>query len=365
MFRNTILAASAVLLSTAVATAGDESRPFKLMVGDNAPTLTVEWVKGAPVQSLQGNKTYVVEFWATWCRPCIKAMPHLSSLQEKYADSVTVIGVNVWEEDQKKVHPFVDKMGDKMAYTVAMDIVPEVKPGQKPAGKMATSWLDAAGREGIPSSFIVKGGKVQWIGHPGEMDAPLEKVVAGSWDLERATADHREAIVVQSVRKKLGNSLQMYMRSEKWSEAIAELDAAFQKHESLEQVYGPQKLFCLIRARDNASSMAYAEKLIDGAFKDNPQGLNIVAWMIVDPKNTEFGLDVAVALRAGKQANELTSWKEPAALDTYSLALFLSGDVAKAVETQEIAVKMSIGTPYEADLKKRLEEFRAKRDAQG
>jgi len=365
MFRNTILAASAVLLSTALAQAGDESRPFKLMVGDPAPALSVEWVKGDPVKSLQGDTTYVVEFWATWCGPCVRVMPHLSELQARFTDDVRVIGVNVWEEDQSKVRPFVEKMGDKMAYTVAMDIVPEVKEGERPVGKTATAWLDAAGRDGIPSSFIVHKGKVQWIGHPGEMDGPLEKVVAGQWDLRRAAKEHHEAVAAQAVKKKLGQALQMYMRAEKWSEAVAELDAAFEKYPSIEDSYGPQKLFCMIRARDKSGSMAYAGKLIDGMFEDNPQGLNMVAWMIVNPEHAEFDLDVTLALRAGKQANELTKWKEPAALDTYALALFTSGDTAKAIETQETAVKMSVGTPYEADLKKRLEEFRAKQNARG
>ena len=58
---------------------------------------------------------------------------------------------------------------------------------------MAKNWMTAAGQEGIPTAFIVnKEGKIAWIGHPMEMDKPLEKIVAGTWDLkERARSSAR------------------------------------------------------------------------------------------------------------------------------------------------------------------------------
>jgi hypothetical protein len=45
--------------------------------------------------------------------------------------------------------------------------------------------MEAANQQGIPTSFIVgKSGLIEWIGHPMEMDAPLEAVVTDSWDRE-------------------------------------------------------------------------------------------------------------------------------------------------------------------------------------
>src|SRR4051794_37880273 len=73
----------------------DEPKAPKLRVGDPAPLLKVsKWLQGKEVKRYEPGKVYVVEFWATWCGPCIGAMPHLSNLQTEFKDrGLTVIGV--------------------------------------------------------------------------------------------------------------------------------------------------------------------------------------------------------------------------------------------------------------------------------
>ena len=163
---------------TASALAQQPKAEATLKVGDAAPPLLIEkFVKGEPVKELEKGKVYVVEFWATWCGPCIAAFPHVTELQKKYADQgLTVIGVDIWErDDRSKVPEFVEKQGERMGYTVAME-----QAGDDPmSGKMAQTWMSAAGRNGIPCAFIVgRDGKIAWIGHPMQMDQPLAKAVA-------------------------------------------------------------------------------------------------------------------------------------------------------------------------------------------
>jgi len=141
-----------------------------------------EWVKGEPVTGFEPGKAYVVEFWATWCGPCIRAFPHLGELQAEYGDKVGIVGVNIWErvsgeERTKLVRDFVAEQGDRMSYTVALE----------DGTSMAENWMKAAGRNGIPSAFIVDGeGNIAWMGHPMEMDEPLAQVVAGDYDNTKA-----------------------------------------------------------------------------------------------------------------------------------------------------------------------------------
>ena len=142
---------AAIVLGIAVPSVNAQT----LKVGDPAPKIEVKsFVKGEPVKGFEAGKTYVVEFWATWCGPCKTSIPHLTELQKKHP-AVTIIGVSVSEQDQGLVKPFVDEMGDKMAYRVAIDAVPEGKAGNE--GAMSKAWMQAAGQDGIPCAFIVAG----------------------------------------------------------------------------------------------------------------------------------------------------------------------------------------------------------------
>jgi thiol-disulfide isomerase/thioredoxin len=128
------------------------------------------WVKGGPVdvKALQGKQVVVVEFWATWCPPCRKSIPHLTDLQHRYQGKATFIGVSSEAADDVKA--FVQKMGDKMDYTVAVD------------NNDATTkrFYDAYDVDTIPHAFIIgKSGKVVFHDNPLEpgFETALDKAV--------------------------------------------------------------------------------------------------------------------------------------------------------------------------------------------
>ena len=73
------------------------------------------------VEGLNEGTAYVVEFWATWCPPCVASIPHLTKLQKKHKN-IVVMGVAGSERAGKEpLEAFVKKQGSKMAYTVAYD----------------------------------------------------------------------------------------------------------------------------------------------------------------------------------------------------------------------------------------------------
>lgn len=85
------------------------------------PTLNLQDFDGKAISSVDQFKGNIVvlDFWATWCVPCIAEIPILNRLQEKYgAQGVKVIGVALASGEAKEVKPFVGR--NKMKYTVLM-----------------------------------------------------------------------------------------------------------------------------------------------------------------------------------------------------------------------------------------------------
>ena len=161
-----------------------------LTIGSPAPPLSVKtWLKGTPIQEFDPAKTYVVEFWATWCGPCIQSIPHVSGLAKANPD-VTFLGVGIWEDEKgSNLTDFVAKMGDKMSYNVGYS-------GNQDG--MAQSWMKAAGQNGIPTAFVIKEGKIAWVGHPMELDEPLAQIQAGTFDTAKFKANFDKQAEMQA-----------------------------------------------------------------------------------------------------------------------------------------------------------------------
>ena len=138
-------------------------------VGDRAPEIHFDKlvpeqpVAAAGFEALSG-KAVVLELWATWCGPCVGAIPHFNELAEKFKDR-PVVFLSVTNEEAAVVESFLQKR--PIAGTVGI-------------AHTESPWK-AYGVEGIPVTFLIDAaGKVAGITHPTGLKASiLEDLIAG------------------------------------------------------------------------------------------------------------------------------------------------------------------------------------------
>lgn len=310
----------------------------ELKIGDAPPKIEVEkWIKGKAVNSFEADKVYVVEFWATWCPPCRKSIPHLTEMAKEYKDKVTFIGVSIWEESHpiesrkylERVETFVKDMGDKMDYTVAFG-------GEGAA--MATTWMEAANQNGIPAAFIVQNKKVVWIGNPlMGLDKALEQVVAGKYDMKDAVEKAAKGKAKEKRMRDLQKAYTDAMESGDDAAAlkalnqVAEVDTAMDKSTSME------RLKLMFATKDADGAYRFAKEKTEGVFKDDAMMLNAFAWNLLD-SDWVTKHDYDFTLKVAKRADEVSNHKDAAIIDTLARAYYEKKDYAKAVELEQKAL---------------------------
>lgn len=99
----------------AAAGQGDSVIEFKpgmpIREGVEAPDFTGELIDGTSItlSELQG-KPVIINFWATWCGPCVKEMPAFERLKDDFGDKIGIIAVNCGD-DAETVKDFVEENG--------------------------------------------------------------------------------------------------------------------------------------------------------------------------------------------------------------------------------------------------------------
>jgi thiol-disulfide isomerase/thioredoxin len=389
-----------------------------LSIGDPAPDLKVfKWVKDTPVDALDTNKIYVVEFWATWCGPCRVSIPHLTEMAHKFT-SVTFVGMDISErvaDKEAAVTKFVKQMGDQMDYHVAMDTEDKF---------MAENWMQAAGQNGIPTAFVVQSGRIAWIGHPMEgLEEALTNAVAGKLDVEKAKqrseamkkiealfqkamqgGDEAELLKegkeLETLDQQLGGVMpggkkfdtQDLLKQAKFQKAMqayqkavlaGDDDADVATLEADAKAAAPKEMdFDAIKTRlqeARSSQQAgelfqkYSEAVGENGDKDkaadlakqlgevkikNAQTLNDIAWTILTGENIKQR-DLPLATKFAKAAVAASDGKDAAILDTYGRALFDSGNVTEAVEIQTKAVAACEDATMKSELETALKKYQA------
>ena len=346
-----IATASALALCVPTVCMAGDAHDKSLTIGDKAPTTEIShWLKGKEVTEFEDGNVYVMEFWATWCGPCRASIPHISELQEQYADyDVTFIGVS--DEKLQTVVKFLTAADsenvlwtEKIHYTLATD----------PDRSTYKAYMTAAAQQGIPTAFIVgKDSRIEWIGHPMDIDDVLAQVVRDNWDRDTFKVTFEEKVApVREALKAMARVDDAVERGD-WDGAIRSVNALVEAQPK--QARYKFRLFRKMLHKEPARAYGYGRELMQENW-DQADLLNQLAWFTVDDKEVT-SRDLDFAMKAAKQACELTEYEDPGILDTLARVYYEKGVSRKAVKYQRMAVEQAEGTPMAGPLREALIKY--------
>lgn len=326
----------------------------ELVIGDPAPMIAIsKWINGEPVTEYAPERVYVIEFWATWCGPCLKSMPHIASLQEEYRDSVTVVGVTA--EDDATVSEFMTNLAgqgektwrDVLTYRIATD----------DDGKTNRLFMEASGQAGIPCAFIVgKTRNIEWIGHPMEIDGPLKQIVEGSWDSALAKKTALETKALEKALRTVGPKIDEAMAAGDVTGAIVILDGMLKQFPGNSSLLKTRfKIAMQVPLFDEANKSA---KMMADVAGQDVRILDDVAWMLATATDKP-GLDLELALSTIQRAVELTKEQDVSVLETIARVHSRRGNGTEAIDFQTKAVEAAKDPDQKQRLTLGLEKYKS------
>ncbi|MCY2954600.1 MAG: TlpA disulfide reductase family protein [Planctomycetota bacterium] len=153
-----LVCVAAVVAFILTGNAAQRENDTQTLVGKPAPDFTLKTLDGQEVKlsSLKGS-VVVVDFWATWCPPCRKSLPHLQTVsknEDLAKNGLKVLAVNALEK-QDKVEEFVKQ--NSYSFTIPMDASGDTMKEYRVQGIPTTVIV---GRDGnIKNVFVGYGGE--------------------------------------------------------------------------------------------------------------------------------------------------------------------------------------------------------------
>jgi thiol-disulfide isomerase/thioredoxin len=111
-----------------------------------APTISLVDLAGNTVSLSEfAGRFVLINFWATWCEPCLREMPSLERMQSRLGDKITVVAISEDRGGSKTVEPFINKLGLK-SFKTYLDPKSDAGRAFKVAGLPTSFLIDREGR---------------------------------------------------------------------------------------------------------------------------------------------------------------------------------------------------------------------------
>jgi thiol-disulfide isomerase/thioredoxin len=340
-----LLAATiAVVLAAAAAADVPPVEPGRtLNVGDPAPTLKVSrWLQGEDANLFEPGRAYVIEFWATWCGPCIAILPELADLQSDYKDrGLTCVAVTVRDPDNslEKAIGFVKRKGPKLPCRFAYT----------DDASMWDTWIKAAGKSVIPCAFVVdKTGCIAYVGNPVYLKIVAPLVVDGRMPAKAIAA---EAARVAAEWATVSEVLGACFRTGGHRPGLRAVEQFEAKYPAIADnvIAIRAKLSCLALIGDMDRLKSVADGLINKAIRRNkPSMLAQVAGLLQNGPAKDRKDVLAVAVRASEAAVRLTEGDANTLIDLAE-AYAIAGDIDRAKQVARKSLEVTAAEQAGAD----------------
>jgi len=139
----------------------------QLKVGQDAPQIVItNWLKNVPKSRALAGKFIVIDFWATWCAPCLETVPHFNQMVKEHKSNPNLVFLALTDEKVSKVMPLLKRI------PFGAIVVTDTSRQTSYSFKAST----------IPFCVIIDNkNKIRWFGHSGSLNSEIIKnILAGT-----------------------------------------------------------------------------------------------------------------------------------------------------------------------------------------
>ncbi|UCE59173.1 MAG: redoxin family protein [Phycisphaerales bacterium] len=312
-----IRGAAGIILASLIAAGPEAGASEKLRIGGPPPILHgIEWVRGDPIDihRILGQKALLIEFWASWCPPCLLNLPWRTEVQLRFADR-GFEWIAVTYESSASVRAALASYPGEIGIRIACS-----------DGLSTRKTLEAIGVSSVPYAVIVNArGQVAWMGDSrcAEFEDVLVQILSNTWNLEHARRVHgANRTYLRETEKRIEQALT--------SGDGAELVEAARAAMLLEIPDEDRRLRAALLSR--SSKRLLTETNWSGRFDGS-------------------------ALEFSRTAVEDCQWSDAQMVDIHARALFKNGHIAEAVSCQRRTLPLEWDNTRKSRYKKRLAHY--------